>query len=284
MKIVIFGLAKSGTTALFYKIKNSLSPDTVCLFEPTSFDPRGLKGKAPGWLRSRRREPNVLAKVLPFRPHQNIETGSFAQFERQILIVRDPRDRIISRFLYGVFDSNFFGHDDPVNRLLDLLRKKELDPNSVTLRTLLETFAELDEQSFSFDRWKTLQQDYSIRRPLSFHEARPGLFVFKYEDLVEERFQGLEEYLGITLSGEAAVPGDLSRVTRTRNYGNWRDWFTKEDVESLRPLVQPFLDRYYREADWKLSAAPSIPADHCSGYVKRIVNDRRVRMKLPPLV
>lgn len=57
MKIVIFGLAKSGTTALFYKIKNSLPPDTVCLFEPRSFDPRAVKKKRIKSLLSHRANP-----------------------------------------------------------------------------------------------------------------------------------------------------------------------------------------------------------------------------------
>lgn len=84
MKIVIFGLAKSGTTALFYKIKNSLPPDTVCLFEPRSFDPRAVKKKRIKSLLSHRREPDVLAKVLPFRPHDPADVDSFSHFERLI--------------------------------------------------------------------------------------------------------------------------------------------------------------------------------------------------------
>jgi hypothetical protein len=62
MKIVIFGLAKSGTTALFYKIKNSLPPDTVCLFEPRSFDPRALKKKTIKSLFARRNEPPIYGE------------------------------------------------------------------------------------------------------------------------------------------------------------------------------------------------------------------------------
>jgi hypothetical protein len=73
-------------------------------------------------------------------------------------------------------------------------------------------------------------------------------------------------------------------VTRTKNYGAWRHWFTAEDVEYLRPVLQPFLDRYYAEADWELSASPSISAEYGSLYIERIVNDRRATMKMPRFV
>jgi len=70
MKLVIFGLSKSGTTALFYRLKDSLRGGTVCLFEPQAFGSRAIEAKGVrGFLatRLRRKQPDVLAKVLPFR-------------------------------------------------------------------------------------------------------------------------------------------------------------------------------------------------------------------------
>jgi hypothetical protein len=46
--------------------------------------------------------------------------------------------------------------------------------------------------------------------------------------------------------------------------------------------MQPFLDRYYSVADWRLAAVFSIRAEHASGYVERIVNDKRALMKSRP--
>lgn len=74
----------------------------------------------------------------------------------------------------------------------------------------------------------------------------------------------------------------VERVVRTKSYGNWRDWLTTEDVEYLRPSLQLYLDRYYRETDWELNPSPSIPAKYASGYVEQVVNDKRYAMKLPP--
>ncbi len=282
MKIVIYGLAKSGTTALFYKLKNSLPPDTLCLFEPRAFDPRAAKPKGLKALLGRGREPDVLAKVLPFRPQAPADVDSFAHFDRQILLVRDPRDRLVSRLLYGVYLSNFCRQDDKVRAFLAPLEQKERDARSVSVISLLRTFAALNGESFSFDEWAASHALHSVRRPLEFHDRREDIFLFEYEAMVDGRFGALEEYVGAPLRGAATVAPELHRVTRTRGYGNWRDWFTPEDIEYLRPVMQPFLDRYYGGAGWELNPSPAVAAEHGSRYVERIVNDRRAVLKLPP--
>ena len=169
MKTVIFGLARSGTTALFYKLKHSLPPQTVCLFEPRSFNARALRKKTIGSLLKGSSEPDVLAKVLPFRPGDPADADSFSHFEKQILIVRDPRDRLISRLLYGVYDSRLCDDDLKVSAFLDILKRKESDSRSVSLKNLLAAFATLNGEEFSFDDWARNQRHHSIQKPLDFH-------------------------------------------------------------------------------------------------------------------
>jgi hypothetical protein len=101
--------------------------------------------------------------------------------------------------------------------------------------------------------------------------------------MIDQRLDELRDYLGLTLAATTRVPSELSRVARTENYGAWRHWFTNDDVEYLRHIFQPYLERYYPEADWNLSSLPSIPAEHGSVYIERIVNQRRATMNLPAL-
>jgi hypothetical protein len=284
MKIVIFGLAKSGTTALFYKIKNSLQQDTICLFEPRSYDASMVHKRSIKSVLGRRNERNVLAKVLPFRPTSPADVDSFSDFESKILIIRDPRDRLISRLLYGVYDSDLCRHDDKVKAFLEILKQKETDPESVSVKTLLVFFAKLNGASFSLNGWAVDHLQHAIRKPIDFYDQRSDLFLFKYEDMIDQRFASLEEHLEIPLKGEAVVAPELDRVVRTRGYDGWRHWFTAEDVDYLLPVMQPFLNRFYPDADWKLSASPSIPREHGSGYIERIVNDRRAVLKQPAFV
>lgn len=282
MRIVIYGLAKSGTTALFYLLKNALPPDAVCLFEPHAFDPRAVeRGRLRRLLRGRS-EPDVLAKVLAFRPNRPADVESFASFDKQVLIVRDPRDRLISRLLYAVYHSTFYNCDEALRVLLELLRRKEADPRSVPVGELLETFARLNGDEFSRAAWVLEYVRHSVRAPLDFHDCHPALFVCKYEEMVERRLGALEEYLGRRLDGNADVPAEHRRVVRTKAHGKWRDWLTPEDVEWLHPALRPYLERYYGGADWDLNARQSIPAEFGSDYIKRIVNERRASEGLPP--
>lgn len=282
MRVVIYGLARSGTTALFYKIRNSLPPDAVCLFEPRAFDPRAVKSRPLARLLRGGREPDVLAKVLPFRPSGAADAASFDGFDKQILLVRDPRDRVVSRTLYVAYHSAFYHRDAALAAFLGLLKEKEADPRAVPLTELLQTFARLNDDAFSFDDWAADYTRHSVRAPLDFHDCHPGLFVCKYEEMVAGRLGALEAYLGLKLRGKTAVPAEHRRVARTKTSGNWRDWLTPEDVERLRPLMRPYLERYYADADWTLSARPDIPAEFGSGYVLRIVNERRAAEGLPP--
>lgn len=282
MKTVIFGLAKSGTTALFYILKRSLPAHTVFMFEPSSFDLRVLR-KIPirSFLKGTR-EFNVLAKVLPFRPNDPVDADSFCHFDKQILIVRDPRDRLISRLLYGVYESTFYDDDRKVSTFVETLKRKESDSSSVSVIELLAAFARLNGEHFSLADWARSYRRTSIEKPLGFHEQHAALFLFKYEDMIDQRLKLLAQYLNLTLNGTASVAPELNRVMRTKNYGGWRDWFTTEDVEYLRPVLQSFLDRYYPGADWKLRASPSIDPEHGSLYIQRIVNERRAKLKLTP--
>jgi len=135
MKILISGLGKSGTTALFFRIKNSMPENTKTLFEPEKYIPHAHdQNKA------------VLAKILLYKP-QEIDYESFSCFDKKILIIRDPRDRLISMLLYRAWNS-FYGDDHKVSKFLELLRKKELRPSSVSVLNILRMINKFETHAF----------------------------------------------------------------------------------------------------------------------------------------
>jgi hypothetical protein len=91
MKIVVAGLGKTGTTALFCKLKQAMPPDTLCLFEPRGY-------RAPS-----NHVAHILAKDL-FGYDKTINVASFQSFDKRILMVRDPRDTLVSRVLYDIYN------------------------------------------------------------------------------------------------------------------------------------------------------------------------------------
>src|SRR5688500_13798519 len=127
MRILIAGQAKSGTTALYYALKQTLPRKYTCLFEPHSTT------AAAG-------DRHVLAKVLI---NPTLRPDAFETFDRKILIVRDPRDNLVSRLLYAVFDREFFADDGKVRVFVERLERKRRDPAGVPLRELLQVLGDL---------------------------------------------------------------------------------------------------------------------------------------------
>lgn len=100
--------------------------------------------------------------------------------------------------------------------------------------------------------------------------------MYRYEDFVRPDLAVLDQHLGLKLvTGPQIVPSELSRVTRTRIAGDWRNWLTPADVDFFRPRFASFMRHNCYPDDWTLAASPSIPAEHASNYVLRLVAEKR---------
>ena len=264
--MLVGGLAKTGTTGLLYLIANSLGRYPKILFEPK---------ECPPSLETEVRD--ILAKVL-IGPE--LKAASFSHFDRKVTLVRDPRDRIVSNMLYSQYHANYLWDDERVDRVRDVLERKEASPSRVSLREILEV---MDSAAGHSRNALAINQGHTKRTLDWFSDyvaALPDAFFYKYEDFVAGNYGALEGHLGIALSGAAEVPKEVDRVVRTKASGGWRDWLTDEDVKAYRPLLVAWLEKYgYDAKDWVLNAEPSIAAAHCSGYFMRLMEEQRRRQK-----
>jgi hypothetical protein len=274
VKIVIFGLGRTGTSALFYKIKEALPRNTVCLFEPkTSKAPRVWLQSAALTARFGTR-PHWLAKVLPFGEQVTADAAGFEHFDKQILTVRDPRDQMISLVLYQIYDVQADCREAMARVMLSALRAKEASPRAVPFLHLVDAYNSL---SGSADRrsWLDRYKMHAVDTPMQFHAKRVALHLFSYDDLMAKRFDGLADYLGVPIANTSPeVDKGVRRVARTRGSGSWRHWFTPEDVQQLRPVLQPYLDQYFPGSDWTLDPDPVVNPAHSSLYVERLLAER----------
>ena len=260
MRAVVVGLGKSGTTALVYAIRSAMPADTQLLFEPRSH--------------VELRVPNVAAKVL-LNPKFPFDPAFYRQFDRIVLLVRDPRDLLVSMALYRIYDGASLHADLPkVEQYVELLRAKERDPHAVPFMRILALYDTLSGRPPT--------PDLSIVRRLNdivqFHEAFPSCLVYPYEAMVAKRFGAVAQFLSLPEEAmNPVVPASLHRVVRSRRAGTWRDWFCAEDVDYYRPLCSAFMRRYGYADDWTLNGAPRIPAEEASEYVLRIAREGRQR-------
>ncbi|MEM9372270.1 MAG: sulfotransferase domain-containing protein [Planctomycetota bacterium] len=248
LPILIAGLPKTGTTGLLAAVRASVGGEVV--FEPDSFE------------RVRRTSGCSLVKIV-YPPHEartlREVMDEYSSFPRRVWIVRDPRDQLVSMYLYTWFK----GHRMPEARYrvaLDLVRRKEAGESIPFSRMLLETFSSMDTYIH--------ERDYHHRRLMSFFDKKgtESVHLFRYEDLVASSFESLSDYLGVGIE-PAEVDKGLGRVVRTRGTGGWRAWFEPEDEAFFRPLFGPYMHATGCADDWDTTPETPDPV-HGSRYME----------------
>lgn len=262
MKILILGLAKSGTTALYFKIKNSL-PLARGLFEPKRYLPLpgdNIRG--------------VVAKVLFYNWESEEDLNSFLGFDKKIVILRDPRDILISGLLYFLWHEPFYQMEEEMKEFWQVLKKKEADPDSLSVREILKTLNEIFNKRKQKKTAAKSQLFVFFNNLVKEFAARKDVFVIKYEDFVDNKLEDLEQYLGFKLVADPVLPENLKRVERAKYYGDWKNWFKEEDLNWFKEQIGATMAQV-GYTDWKLNDHKIIRKEHCSEYVARIVNEKR---------
>ena len=96
-------------------------------------------------------------------------------------------------------------------------------------------------------------------------------YFFTYEDMVQKNFEALNNYLGFKLEADAEVPKSTgkAKVIRKKASGDWRHWFTEEDISLFMPAYREYMGLIgYDYDDWNLSSNPTIEPQYSSIYMQ----------------
>jgi hypothetical protein len=263
MKILILGTGKTGTTAMVYKVSGGL-PNC-----------HAFSGGRPGKyvadyenaVYKHTYEERKGKGFDLFREHLKKE-----HYDRKIWMSRDPRDAAVSRMLYR-WHKGFEGKKKQYEAHLELILKKEKVPQSIP-------FTEICRYS-GHNGWpRTSEQvveeeQYRYRQMLEFVKKLEGdWFLFTFENMVAGRFDGLNKYLGFEVQADATVPmaSGKAKVIRKKATGDWRHWFTAEDVELFRPAFTHYMELIgYDCNDWTLNPSPVIEPEYSSAYMQNLL-------------
>ena len=261
MKVLLLGLGKSGTTALMVGLSEALG--IPFLMEPKNLARIDYSG------------PIVVKKLIDDLTPR--EERYLARFDRIVLIVRDPRDALISRLLYRPYGLPVFRHDRTVRRYVRRLAQKIARPSSVSVRELrlccrtspnnpgdrtgLETLHARCMHSTPRTPTGCCSAATRISSPGTWPSSRPTS--------------------GAKLPKTIEVGGKYLRVFRNGGAGAWKHWFTPEDVAFFDPLFADFYAAFgYRpeapHAEQRIERADTID------YTVRLINEWRQRRDLPP--
>jgi len=262
MKILILGTGKTGTTVMVYKVAGGL-PNCQAFSG-------GHPGKHIG-----NYENAVYKHTYEERKGKNFELYrehlEKENYDRKIWIARDPRDAAVSRMLYR-WHKGHRGNKKQYETHLELVLKKEKDPASIP-------FFELCRYT-GHNGWPCSVEDVVAEESVRYNrmhdfvkELGDDWFLFTYEDMIAGNFASLNDYLGFEVKADGQVPQTTvkSKVLRKKAAGDWRLWFTEQDVELFKPAFKNYMELIgYDWNDWNLSANPVIEPEYSSVYIQNL--------------
>jgi hypothetical protein len=187
-------------------------------------------------------------------------------------MARDPRDVAVSRTLF-IWHKGTKGNRQQYQEYLKLIEQKERHPRSIPFHVICR-YTELGRWPLKTEEVVKGEEIRHQRMSDFVKKLGSDWFIFKYEDMIAGNFKGLNEYLGFEVSAAAKVPSSTvkSKVARKKATGDWRSWFTEEDVQLFRPAYLPYMKVIgYDCEDWRLTPEPIIEPEFSSMYVKRLV-------------
>lgn len=262
MNILVIGRAKTGTTVISKTIENSIG-NTEYFLEP----------KVPRFFLNQKlasSDLNNIVKIIfeHYSSTPNIRNAIVLnefpmKFDKQVAIVRDPRDELISRLLFltsPLLVKRKRLSEGALNRWIKLLKQKESDPRSIGYLQLLNQFNKI---------FNTRHKYMVDRKYYKFLNMRK-LFTIRYEDFIDRKWKQLEEYLGFPLVAENNF-GELGdRTRRSQSYNNWKHFFTPRDIEVIQKNYGEMIEGF-GYTDWTLAEEPILKSEDHSDYVQRSI-------------
>jgi tetratricopeptide (TPR) repeat protein len=255
MRILVYGAGKTGTTAVFYAYKSAI-PGMTEFFEPADLSKIEIA-----------KSPNLLVKSLAVMKHAQ-DAQHFQHFDKKVLILRHPFDRLVSYVLYAPNNGHGFFDDRNMDRYLTLLRRKLDAPGSIPFRQIVEMVDEYQPTAAG------------MHAPMKALEAiannYPDFHLLRYEDFVDGNLDELSRYSGVVLQGNPEIGERQLKVVRSKDYGDWHKWFLPEDVNYFGGIYRTYLDRF--GYDTALRDADALNEATTTSYAIKVANHgRRIR-------
>lgn len=249
MKLAIVSLSRSGSTLMYYDLVSVLPSNCLSFFEPTFDFTEQMCNAQHG-----------LVKLIIDRMDSTVRTALADSTIRKILLTRDPRDRLISSLLFSLHGNS----EEKLMKQISILEEKVNNPTSISFLALAREILGLDSMDPIFDYIYTSTSNMEEAISTSNNSIQ-----VRYEDYIVAPEQCLFSRLSLDYDHNAKenIPSRHNYGRRRGSRGDWQDWFTPEDVELLKPLLQDFIKTHGYESSWILSPNPTISRDHTIKFI-----------------
>ena len=262
MKILILGTGKTGTTAMVYKVAGGL-PNCHAF---SGGHPGKYIGDYENAVYKHTYEERKGKSFDVFKEHLSKE-----HYDRKIWMARDPRDAAVSRMLYR-WHRGYAGIKKQYEAHLDLVLKKEKDPRSIPF---FEICRYTGHNSWPRTAEQVVEEEqHRYDQMLKFVNILGNdWFFFTFENMVENNLAALNDYLGFKVQADAEVPSSSgkAKVIRKKSSGDWRHWFTQEDLALFKPAFTAYMEFFgYDCNDWTPDPNPVIEPEFSSVYMQNL--------------
>jgi hypothetical protein len=262
MKILILGTGKTGTTVMVYKVSGGL-PNCHAF---SGGHPGKYVGDYENAVYKHTYEERKGKSFELFKDHMAKE-----HYDRKIWMARDPRDAAVSRMLYR-WHKGIRGQKEQYKAHLDLVLKKEADPHSMPFYEICR-YTGHNGWPRSVEQVIEEEQHRYEQMVKFVDELASDWFRFTFEDMVAGKFEELNNYLGFEVKADATVPSasGKAKVIRKKSSGDWRHWFTMEDVDIFKPAFAAYMELIgYNTDDWYPTQNPVIESEFSSVYMQNL--------------
>jgi len=252
-KILVIGLPKSGTSYLATIVHSSYENSKI------HFEPGGNRGLCdiPLHLKLVSEKKNIISKSL-LVDFPNTKLRDITKlYSKIIVIIRDPRDNFISHFFYRWYYLHKIDRSQ-FNRSYEKMKMKEANPNSISMFDVIGSSINLSNY---------LDKTYSFLKEVISKLEGENKHIILYSDLMQNKTEPLEKYLGVRLEKNVTVHKSIKRVARSRSYNNWKKYFTEEDIRLSKLQFQPYLDYFGFSEDWELDDITYLDPQQGSEYM-----------------
>lgn len=202
------------------------------------------------------------------------------RFDKVLLIVRHPYDRLISQLLYNPFNGYGFSDDRLARRYINLLRKKTNRPTEIPLLDVINLLEEITGSSLIQDSDETCKAILKIHSEFS---GTDKLRVIRYEDFIDKNLKHIDVYLDIDMSRQTDVEVGATHqyVARKKSYGDWKNWFTQADLLAFQDTFNEFNSAFDYRSEISPEHQPKIEPEHSYLYTESVINKYRKQNYLP---
>lgn len=272
MKILILGTGKTGTTAMVYKVSGGL-PNCRAF---SGGHPGKYVGDYENAVYKHTYEERKGKGFDLFQAHLKKE-----HYDRKIWMARDPRDAAVSRMLYR-WHRGCKGRKKQFEDHLALVLKKEKDPASVPFCEICRYTGHAASPRRIEDVIE--EERHRYQQMVRFVETLGSDWIlFTFEDMVANQFNALNDYLGFEVQADASVPSasGKAKVIRKKASGDWRHWFTEEDMPLFKPAFTSYMELIgYDGNDWQPAPHPVIEPEFSSVYMQNLARKAKQNVVL----